>query len=103
MLHSFDIGIDRRADGEAVLAVAGELDLASAAHFRQAVGAAMGTGVRHLTVDLADVDFIDSAGLAAILWADHRLQAVGGDLTAVRCCPAVDRAFALAGLGELVH
>ena len=100
---SFAIAVERRAGGAAVLSVAGELDLATAGQLRRTVGDLMGMGTRQVTVDLAEVGFIDSTGLGAILWAEHRLQAVGGDLAAVHCCPPVQRAFGLAGLGRLVH
>jgi anti-sigma B factor antagonist len=103
MLHAFDIEISQQPDGTSVLAVNGELDLASAALFRERVGEALGTGARDLVIDLTDVEFIDSSGLGALLWAQHRAQAVGGDLHAVHCCPPVERAFALAGLTQLLH
>ncbi len=103
MLHAFDIEITEQADGTSVLAVSGELDLASAALFREKVGEVMGTGVRHLVVDLSGVDFVDSSGLGAMLWAERRLEAVGGDLQAVNCRPPVERVIALAGLSELLH
>ena len=104
MLHPpFAIAVDRHAEGAAVLSVAGELDLATAGQLRRTVGDLMGMGTRQVTVDLSEVEFIDSTGLGALLWAEHRLQAVGGELAAVRCCPPVERAFSLAGLGRLVH
>ncbi len=103
MLHAFDIEINQRPDGSSVLAVTGELDLASAPLFRERVGEALGTGARDLVVDLTDVDFVDSSGLGAILWARHRAHAVGGDLHVDNCCPPVERAFTLAGLTQLLH
>jgi anti-sigma B factor antagonist len=103
MLRSFDTTTSTAADGSSVLAVHGELDLASAPQFREAIGALMGTGARHLVVDLSDSDFVDSAGLGALLWAGHRLRAVGGRLTTTGCTPPVERAVRLAGLDELLH
>ncbi len=103
MLHAFDIEIRKQDDGAAVLAVNGELDLASAALFRERVGEALGTGARDLVVDLKEVDFVDSSGLGAILWAQHRAQAIGGDLHVNNCCPPVERAITLAGLKQLLH
>ena len=104
MIHpSFAIEVERRDDGAAVVSLSGELDLATAPQLRQTVGDLMGMGTRHLVVDLEGVEFIDSSGLGALLWVEHRLHAVGGHLTAVHCCPPVERAFGLAGLGQLVH
>ena len=103
MVHPFETRISDGPDGTAVLSVIGELDLASAPHFREAVGAVMGTGARSVVVDLSGSDFIDSSGIGALMWAEHRLQAVGGDLTTKGCQPPVERAFKLAGLSQLIH
>ncbi len=103
MLHHFETQLTDGPDGTFVLAVTGELDLASAAHFREAVGEAMGTGARNVVVDLSGSDFIDSSGIGALMWAEHRLQAVGGELTTKGCQPPVERAFKLAGLSQLIH
>ncbi len=103
MLHSFETHLTDGPDGSTVLAVVGELDLASAAHFREAVGAAMGTGARKVVVDLSGSDFIDSSGIGALMWAEHRLQAVGGELRTTGCTPPVARAFAIAGLTQMIH
>lgn len=103
MLHSFATRTSTRPDGTSVLAVLGELDLASAPHFRQAVAEIMGTGARSVIVDLSGSDFVDSQGIGAVLWAEHRLRAVGGTLRTTGCTPPVRRAFTLAGLGEMVR
>jgi anti-anti-sigma factor len=49
-----------------VLYVAGELDLATAPHFVDAVDRALAVDSK-LVIDLADVTFIDASGLHAIL------------------------------------
>lgn len=76
-LHETPSGTDT-----CTLAVDGELDLATAPQFRTAVGALMGTGCRHLIVDLAATTFVDSSGLGALVWAAHRMKGAGGDLVA---------------------
>ena len=103
MLHHFDIDVNTRPDGVAVLKVDGELDLASAPQFRQAVGELMGEGRRRVVVDLSGSDFVDSSGIGAILWADNRLKALGGRLTTTGCTPHVVRVLELSGLGSFVH
>ena len=103
MLHAFDLTITPRTGGESVLAVAGELDVATAPQFRRAVGELMGQGTRHLVLDLGETGFVDSCGLGALLWAEHRLEAVGGGLETVNCAGDVRRAFELAGLDGLLH
>jgi anti-sigma B factor antagonist len=86
-----------------VVAVTGDLDIASAPAFKQALGDLMGTGVRHVEIDLHETDFIDSSGLGVLLWADRRLGAVGGDLEITHAEGDVARTFELAGLVGLIH
>jgi anti-sigma B factor antagonist len=60
-----------------VLAVSGELDLATAPELREHLGAALDTGMTRIVVDLREVTFMDSIGLAAVLHARRRLRAGG--------------------------
>ena len=103
MVHHFDVQIRMKEDGTPVLAICGELDLASAPQLRRVIGGLMGTGARNMVIDLSEASFVDSSGMGALLWADHRLQAAGGELTAVNPQPNVARAFEIAGLGPFVH
>jgi anti-sigma B factor antagonist len=91
-----------RDDGHAVLAISGELDIATAPRLRGTVGDLMGQGVRHLEIDLDGCTFIDSTGMGALLWAAHRLQAAGGDLTAVHAHGAPSEAMHVAGLDHVI-
>jgi anti-sigma B factor antagonist len=65
-----------------VLAVAGELDLATAPKVRERLAAAVDSGATEIVVDLRAVTFMDSIGLAAVLHARRRLR-VGGRLALV--------------------
>ena len=56
----------RGDDGTTVLTAAGEIDMSNAADFRDALSQA-GTGSAGFTVDLTAVDYLDSAGLTALL------------------------------------
>ena len=60
------------ADGAVAVAVAGEIDLATAVLFRQAVDRA-GDGGGHVTIDLTHATFMDSSGLAVLIAAYDRL------------------------------
>ena len=89
-------------DGHAILAVEGELDIATAPRLRGTVGDLMGQGVRHLEIDLDGCTFIDSTGMGALLWAAHRLEAVGGDLCALHVHGPPAEAIAIAGLDHVI-
>jgi anti-sigma B factor antagonist len=69
----------REGDGRAVVALRGELDVASAASAAAAL-TAVAARARELIVDLAGLEFIDSSGLAALVLARKRARQAGGDL-----------------------
>ena len=95
-LHETPTGTDR-----CTLAVGGELDLATAAQFRTTVGALLGTGCRHLVVDLADTTFVDSSGLGALVGAARRADP-GTCVVAACANPRVVRVFRTTGTDRIV-
>lgn len=66
-----------------VLAVHGEIDMASAPTVRRAVMDLLGDGVRWLVLDLSGVGFVDSTGLGVLVGALKRVNAEAGDMTIV--------------------
>ena len=63
--------------GVLVLTVSGELDLATSPELRERLGTAIDSGMTRIVVDLRDVAFMDSIGLAAVVQARSRLRATG--------------------------
>ena len=84
------------------LEVEGELDVASASHFREAVSSLLGTGCRRIVVDLAGTTFLDSSGLGAIVWAFHRLHAAGGVLEVVNPDERIAQVMKITGVDRLL-
>ncbi len=80
----------------------GELDVGTVAQFRTSISALLGTGCRHVVVDLADTTFLDSSGLGALVWAAHRLEAAGGDLVAENPTPRVASTLEITGVGRIL-
>jgi anti-sigma B factor antagonist len=75
----------------------GEVD----AHTAPALAAALAelpSGV--VTLDMADVSFMDSSGLRVLMEATTRARDGGGDLTVSNPSPAVARLVEISGLGE---
>ena len=101
MTHHFHLQHEEHG-GASAMRVCGDLDIAAADQFRRMVGDLMGSGVRVVTVDLAETEFLDSTGLGALLWAEHRLRAAGGDLVVVHARGPVARTFSMAGLASLL-
>jgi anti-anti-sigma factor len=89
-----------RANGSAVIAVAGEIDGATAPELDSAL--------RHferesVTVDLSGVTFIDSSGLGTLVKAHKRIRVAGGRLTVTGPQPNVRKVFEISRLGGMLR
>jgi anti-sigma B factor antagonist len=81
---------DVPASWEGLLLVArGEIDIDAVAELRQHLERATSSGARRLLLDLAEVTFIDSLSLAAIVAANRRLGHAG------RLAVVADHAYVL--------
>lgn len=86
----------------AVLTFSGELDVAVAQRFRQALIDLAEAGAVHLDVDLADVTFLDSHGLSVLLHARKRVIRQGGSLRVIALSPQVRRVLETTGTSALL-
>ena len=80
---------ERDEAGVRVIAVAGELDIATAPELCARLDDRRAGGHPRLLVDLTGVDFCDSTGLRALLGAAAEVRAHGGRF-AIVCPPAGD-------------
>jgi anti-sigma B factor antagonist len=80
--------------------VAGELDLATVPQLRQIVDAHARSG-QTMVIDLREIDFIDSMGLATLVRARHRALARGAKLELVAAPERVHRVFTLTHLDRV--
>ena len=84
------------------LGAAGDLDLATAPQFRGAIGTLLGTGCRHVVIDLSATTFLDSSGLGALVWAAHRMRAAGGDFSVVSPNASIVTTLEITGAGPIL-
>jgi anti-anti-sigma factor len=77
---SFSTG--RGPDGAVVLAATGEIDMSNAAVFAEALTAAHADAAGPVVVDLTGVEYLDSAGLAALFPHVEHVRLVAGPLLA---------------------
>ena len=87
----------RREQGYVFVAVAGEVDIATVTRLRERLFDLAASG-HTLVVDLDQVSFIDSAGLAALVGAARRAAAHGASLQVVCTRPRTRQLFRLTGL-----
>ncbi|WP_433362911.1 STAS domain-containing protein [Actinoplanes sp. CA-142083] len=78
MSTALSFGTGRRPDGTPVLMVTGEIDMSNAGSFALALQEAAGSG--SFVVDLTRVEYIDSAGLAAIFPHVEHLRLIASPL-----------------------
>ncbi|MGZ4383271.1 MAG: STAS domain-containing protein [Gaiellaceae bacterium] len=80
----------------ALVMLSGECDASSAQVIDDCSLDAVGSGARHLIVDLAEASFVDSSTVQALFLASARMSEVGGDVCLVRC-PGIARLSTMAG------
>ncbi len=84
-----------------VVAVRGEIDLATGPHLRRTLDQRLDSGRHRVVIDLEEVDFIDSTGLGILLETHRRTGEKGGSMTLV-CRPGLcPRLFEISGLDRV--
>jgi anti-anti-sigma factor len=96
------LSVDATAAGDrSRFRVVGELDLDSAAILRRPVEAELTAGqVRAVTLDLAELTFVDSSGLALLVELRRLASGAGIQLDIVNVRPGPTRVISIAGLAE---
>jgi anti-sigma B factor antagonist len=95
----FQVTVTERDDG-AVVAVAGELDVATAPELREALYRVIEQQPSLIVVDLAEMDFIDSTGLGVLVGALKRVKEQAGALELRSLSPSAKRVFEITGLSK---
>jgi anti-anti-sigma factor len=97
--HEFRVEV-HTTDEATVLAVSGELDLASSAEFARALEQAAGSDPGLVVLDLREVEFMDSSGLAVLVKAHQRAHDAGQRFGVINGSPQVQRLLSLTGMDE---
>ena len=84
-----------------VVALSGELDLATQGELRTCLNDLIVAGHVNLVLDLSDCAFVDSTGLGALIGARRRVHAFQGSLTLVCPTEAVMKVFTITGLEKV--
>jgi len=71
----------------------GECDICSAQLLKDMMADTIGEGEKKLVVDIKNLRYIDSSGLAAMLWARHKIEEQGGRLVVIGLNGNLHRAF----------
>jgi len=86
-------------DGVAVIALIGEIDLANVDGVRASIEPTLSGAHERIVFDLVRLDFLDSSGIALLLWAAAQTRSV--ELRAPT--ETVRRIIEVTGLADILH
>jgi anti-sigma B factor antagonist len=87
----------------AVVTLAGELDTSNVAQLYEGLAQLSREGVLHITIDIAELEFVDSTGLSAIISAHKRTAASGGELIVLAPSDHMRRLFEITGIDTYLN
>ncbi|KAB1111430.1 STAS domain-containing protein [Micromonospora aurantiaca] len=100
---TFTVTYAQRDGGGVCLRLAGELDLGTAGVLSSAIDRVVAEGHRELLLDLTELTFCDSTGIAAFVRGDNIVAADGGWLRLTGATGRVARVLQVTGLAEVLH
>jgi anti-sigma B factor antagonist len=88
-------------DGWAVVAISGQVDLATAPELKERMLDLVTNGHDHLVADLTATEFLDSTALGALVSVLKRLRVKGGEMRLVCTSPSILKVFDITGLDRV--
>ena len=85
----------------AVIDLEGEVDVYTAPQLKQQIIGLLDSGVRHVTVNLTAVDYLDSTALGVLIGGLKRLREREGKLDIICPNPRIKRIFEITGLDKI--
>ena len=99
---TFSVSYAGREGGGVYLRLAGELDMSTAGELTATIDRLAADGERRMLLDLTDLTFCDSTGMAVFVRGDNRAAADGGWLRLTGATGRVDRVLRVTGLAEVL-
>jgi anti-sigma B factor antagonist len=90
-------------NGDATVALAGELDMATAPLLESTLAAVVSQGPDEVVLDFTSLSFVDSSGVAVLVNTQHRLAEQGRTLSIKGAGPNAMKVFEIAGLVDFLH
>ncbi len=86
----------------AILRVSGEIDSATSERFREGLVSRIDENTKHVILNLAEVSYINSSGLGALVAAYKRVKACDGTLRLCRVRGSIAAVMSLIRLDKIV-
>lgn len=99
----FHANIKEAPGGLLMMELAGDLDAGTFGRFEKMLESALDAGHSRIIMDLAGLNYINSAGVGVILAATSRARSAAGDIVLVRPTPKVSDVFDLVGMHKFSH
>ncbi|MFG1677683.1 STAS domain-containing protein [Micromonospora sp. NPDC049282] len=99
---TFTVTYAQRGEAGAGLRLVGELDLGTAGELNTAIDRLVAEGRRELLLDLTELTFCDSTGIAAFVRGDNLVAVDGGWLRLTGATGRVARVLQVTGLAEVL-
>jgi anti-anti-sigma factor len=100
---TFSVRHAGRDGGGACLRLAGELDLSTAPELAAAIDRLAEAGEHRVLLDLTDLTFCDSTGMAVFVRGDNQAVAAGGWLRLTGASGRVERVLRITGLADVLR
>lgn len=88
-------------DGVFILALGGDIDVATAVTVRDALDRVIAAGHHYIVLDLDEVPFLDSTGLGVMVGRLKAVRDLGGDMHLVCTSPRIARVLSITSLDEV--
>ena len=96
-----DLKSEVTAIGEATIRVGGEIDMNTSPKLRELLKSATNQKMKKLIIDLSNVDYMDSSGIATLVECLQDIAAIKGSLVLKSMKPQVKAVFEIAHLTEV--
>jgi anti-sigma B factor antagonist len=97
-----NFSIEERIDqGVPIIAVIGEIDVATAPQLRERLHGVIAEGRATVVLDLLGVTFLDSTALGVLVGALKRCRELGGELHVVVADARIKKIFEITGLNKV--
>ena len=96
----FKVGVSQVTRGRFLVRVSGELDLTTAAQVRETVLELLDGHAERISLDCAELSFIDSAGIGVLVGAEKRARQQACEFVVCRPTSAVMRALEQTGVAR---
>jgi anti-sigma B factor antagonist len=94
------IDVRNAGRGTCLIAIRGEIDIASAPALRQTFLDLITEGCTDLAVDAQDLEFVDSTGIGVLIGCRQRLQTMEGTFAIVGASDRIRRTLEVAGVAS---